>query len=100
MRLISDNVDTLTGMRITGVAGVVAHTREEFRAAMDDAVGDADVAVVIVTELLAKSYPDIADEVKLGRSMPLLVEVPDRHGTGRPPDFITAYVRDAIGLRI
>ena len=28
------------------------------------------------------------------------VEIPDRHGTGRKPDFITAYVNEAIGLKL
>jgi len=32
--------------------------------------------------------------------MPLLIEIPDRHGTGRRPDFITAYVNEAIGLKL
>ena len=29
MYLISDNVDTLAGMRLAGVEGVVAHTHDE-----------------------------------------------------------------------
>ena len=28
------------------------------------------------------------------------VEIPDRHGTGRKPDFITSYVNEAIGLKL
>ena len=32
--------------------------------------------------------------------MPLFVEIPDRHGTGRKPDFITSYVNEAIGLKL
>ena len=54
MYLISDNVDTLTGMRLAGVE----------------------------------------------RTMPLLIEIPDRHGTGRRKDFITSYVNEAIGLKL
>ena len=32
--------------------------------------------------------------------MPLLVEIPDRHGTGRRKDFITSYITEAIGLKL
>ena len=32
MYLISDNIDTLTGMRLAGVDGVVVHERNELRA--------------------------------------------------------------------
>ena len=36
MYLISDNVDTYTGMRLAGVDGVVVHEREELRKALED----------------------------------------------------------------
>ena len=32
MYLISDNIDTYTGMRLSGVEGVVVHEREELEA--------------------------------------------------------------------
>ena len=35
MYLISDNVDTLTGMRLAGIDGVVVHEREELRTAIE-----------------------------------------------------------------
>lgn len=35
MYLISDNVDTLTGMRLAGVEGVVVHGRKEAKAAVE-----------------------------------------------------------------
>ena len=36
MFLISDNVDTYTGMRLAGVDGVVVHEREELREALGE----------------------------------------------------------------
>ena len=62
--LISDNVDTLMGMHLAGINGVVVH------------------------------------ELKLNRKQPLIVEIPDRHGSGRAKDSITRYVREAIGVKI
>ena len=35
--LISDNVDTLAGMRLVGVRGVVVHEEDEVRAALEKA---------------------------------------------------------------
>lgn len=29
-----------------------------------------------------------------------LIEIPDRHGTGRAPDFITSFVNESIGLKL
>ncbi|MDR1801135.1 MAG: V-type ATP synthase subunit F [Lachnospiraceae bacterium] len=100
MFLISDNVDTLTGMRLSGVDGVVVHERDELRKAIEDAMNDADVGIVLLTEKFGREFPDLIDEIKLERTTPLLIEIPDRHGTGRKKDFITSYVNEAIGLKL
>jgi V/A-type H+-transporting ATPase subunit F len=53
-----------------------------------------------MTEKLGKEIPEIVDDIKLNRTFPLLLEIPDRHGSGRRPDFITAYINEAIGIKI
>lgn len=100
MYLISDNVDTLTGMRLAGVDGVVVHEKEEVRNALLQVMNDKTVGIVLLTEKLGRDFPDLLNEIKLKRKMPLLVEIPDRHGTGRKKDFITSYVNEAIGLKL
>ena len=100
MFLISDNVDTLTGMRLAGVDGVVVHEKEEVRNALLQVMNDKTVGIVLLTEKLGRDFPDLLNEIKLKRKMPLLVEIPDRHGTGRKKDFITSYVNEAIGLKL
>ena len=98
--LISDNVDTYTGMRLAGVDGVVVHEREELYQALQDALQDKTVGIVLLTEKLGREFPDMIDQFRLERKMPLLVEIPDRHGTGRSKDFITSYITEAIGLKL
>jgi len=100
MYLISDNTDTLTGLRMVGIPGTVAHTADEFTAALESVLQNPDIGILLVNEKLAKLYPEPVRDIKLNRSVPLLVEIPDRHGTGRAPDFITAYVREAIGVKL
>lgn len=100
MFLISDNVDTYTGMRLAGVDGVVVHKREELYEALQSAVHDKSIGIILLTEKFGREFPEIIDDVKLKRKMPLLVEIPDRHGTGRSQDFITSYVNEAIGLKL
>ena len=98
--LISDNTDTQTGLRLAGVEGVVVHERDAVRAAISTAVDDPGVAVLLITEKLAAIVPEQVDEMRLRLSRPLVVVIPDRHGTGRAPDSITRYIREAIGVRI
>ena len=100
MFLISDNVDTCTGMRLAGVDGIVVHEREELSRALQKVMTDSTIGIVLLTEKFGREFPEIIDEIRLNRKMPLIVEIPDRHGTGRRKDFITSYVNEAIGLKL
>lgn len=100
MYLISDNIDTLTGMRLAGVEGIVVHERNELKAELDKVLEDREIGIVLLTEKFGRNFPDLINEVKLNYSHKLFVEIPDRHGTGRKPDFITSYVNEAIGLKL
>lgn len=98
--LISDNKDTLVGMRLSGIPGVVVHKENELREALDGALQDEDIAVILITENLVKLCREYIYDLKLNRARPLIVEIPDRHGNGSVKDSITKYVRDAIGIKI
>lgn len=100
MFLISDNIDTYTGMRLAGVEGVVVHERNELKEALETTIANKEIGIILLTEKFGREFPDIIDDVKLNHKFPLIVEIPDRHGTGRRPDFITAYVNEAIGLKL
>ena len=100
MYLISDNIDTLTGMRLAGVEGVVVHEMQEVKEALDKVLADKEIGIVLLTEKFGRDFPDLINRVRLEHNFPLIVEIPDRHGTGRKPDFITAYVNEAIGLKL
>ena len=100
MYLISDNVDTYTGMRLAGVDGVVVHERDELKQALEKVLSDPTVGIVLLTEKFGREFPEIIDDVRLNHRLPLLVEIPDRHGTGRAEDFILSYVNEAIGLKL
>ncbi|MEE3419880.1 MAG: V-type ATP synthase subunit F [Lachnospiraceae bacterium] len=100
MYLISDNIDTLTGMRLAGIEGEVVHERDEFQKAMERACEDPEIAVLLVTEKFGRDWPDLVNAEKMSHRTPLIIDVPDRHGTGRRKDFITGYVNEAIGLKL
>ena len=70
MYLISDNVDTYTGMRLAGGDGVVIHERDELKQALEKVLSDPTVGIVLLTE-------------KFGQK-----------------DFITSYITEAIGLKL
>ena len=100
MFLISDNVDTKTGMRLAGIDGFVVHERDEVKHALKEALSDPEIGLVLITEKLAELISGEIYKLKLSYRTPLIVEIPDRHGTSKAEESITRYIRDAIGLKI
>lgn len=100
MYLISDNDDTLTGMRLAGVTGAVVHDQYALKMQLEKACADEEIAIIIITEKINRDFYELVNEHRLSKTLPLIVEIPDRHGTARPKDFITRYVREAIGVKI
>ena len=100
MYLISDNTDTCIGMKLAGVNGVVAHSYTHVKDELQHALEDKSIGIILITEKLSKQYPDLVNNIKLNRRIPIIIEIPDRHGTGRSSDFITSYIKEAIGLKL
>lgn len=98
--LISDNHDTSIGMRMAGIEGIVAHEAGEVEAALKEACADKEIGVVLITAKLMELCRQSIYERKLHGSLPLIVEVADRHGDGRVSDSITRYVNEAVGIKI
>ena len=88
------------GMHLAGIDGVVVHEDSEVRETLQKAMEMPDVAVILMTERLVQLCPELVYDLKLNRKQPLIVEIPDRHGSGRAKDSITRYVREAIGVKI
>ena len=98
--VITDSTDTQVGLRLAGIEGVVVRTPEEARAAIARAQADPEIGILLITEHLAAQYADLIAPLKLTAHTPLVVEIPDRHSTGRASDSITRYIREAIGVKL
>jgi V/A-type H+-transporting ATPase subunit F len=98
MFLVSDSTDTLTGLRLVGVEGVMAQTREELAQGLAQARQDTRVGIVGVTGKLFGLYPDVIKDFQDTWPMPLVVHIPDRHTGGQPTDFLSEYMREAMGI--
>ena len=97
---ISDNNDTLLGLRLAGIEGARADDRRAVQEALAGAMADSGIGIILITEKLAAQCGDLIDELKQRQTRTLVVEIPDRHGTGRSPDSITRYIREAIGVKL
>lgn len=97
---ISDNVDTFVGLKVAGIKGIVTHSSEEALKIVEELRNNKEISLIILTEKIADLIPYKLKELKLSKTGPLIVEIPDRHGTMRGEDSIVRYVKESIGVKI
>ncbi len=98
--LVSDNIDTLVGMRLAGVEGCVVHGYDETVKAIDEALKAKDLGVLLVTEKIADMASEYIRKLKLTLNTPLITQIPDRHGRSDVAQNINSLVSESIGLKL
>ncbi|MBC8449902.1 MAG: V-type ATP synthase subunit F [Chloroflexi bacterium] len=98
--LVIGNQDAVWGFALAGVRGQVATTAEELNRALDAALSDEEVGIVLVTEDVANLARRRVDTLRVSSAVPLVVEIPGPEGPrpDRPP--LSEVIRRTIGVRI
>tara|TARA_Y100000588_G_C13891362_1_gene768826 strand:- start:339 stop:644 length:306 start_codon:yes stop_codon:yes gene_type:complete len=96
--LISDNKETLIGMRLTGISGVILETRAEIVKKIDALIADKEVGIIMITGGIMKVAEEEIMERKLVESETLIIQIP---GTAdhADEDRMARYIRESIGLK-
>lgn len=98
--LISDNRDTWVGMKLAGIEGVMLHEKQDILDTMKKLMKDEEIGIIIVTEKIVDLASEEIMNWKLKKARPLIIEIPDRHGSSRSENAITNYIRESVGIRI
>lgn len=91
---------TILGLRLVGIEGLVANTRDEALAALNEAVAKKELGVVLITEALAAGIRDELETRLYGFGFPLVLEIPGPSGAGTNRPDIEDIIRRAIGVSI
>lgn len=97
--LISDNKDTIIGLRLATIEGVLAEKREDIERYFDQAVKDNNIGIIIITEKIFEEINERVLDLKKSGNLKLVVTIPDSTGL-RDKDFIMKYIKDSIGIKI
>ena len=97
---MSDNIDTQLGMKLSGIECVVIHTVQEVEQQLSEVRKNSEIGILLITEKLVNLCPDLISDYKLNRKRPLIVEIPDRHGTSDISNSIARYIKEAVGIDI
>lgn len=97
--LISDNKDTIIGLRLANIDGVLAETRADIEKYFNQAVDNKNIGIIIITEKIFEEIKEKVLELKKRGDNKLIVTIPDRTGL-RDKNFIMKYVKESIGIKI
>jgi V/A-type H+/Na+-transporting ATPase subunit F len=98
-RVIGDE-EAVLGFGMVGVKGYAVSTKEETAAAFDQAISDADVGIIIMTETAADLIRNRVDRYLFSREFPLIVEIPGRGGRDPNRPGLREMVNKAIGIHV
>ena len=96
--LISDNAETLIGMRLAGISGEQMDDREAIIKKIDELIKNPQVGIIMITEGIMKKAENEIMERKLREAETLIVRIPDTMEEA-DDDRIAKYIRDSIGLK-
>ncbi len=98
--LVIGNQDAVRGFALAGVRGQIVTTAGELNHALDAALADEEVGIVLVTEDVADMARQRVDTLRVHSTVPLVVEIPGPEGPrpDRPP--LSEVIRRTIGVRI
>ncbi len=96
--LLTDDVDTLVGMRLAGIDGKLVGTRDEVLSAIEKSKGD-EIGMLLVTPNVADMCASELVELKK-QNKPLITIIPDSNPDNNPTDSVSDYIRDAVGIKI
>lgn len=98
--VIADNIQTITGMRLAGISGVMIGEDDDFTQALDQAVSDDEIGIIMISPALIKAHQQAVDAIRFNRSTPLIVEI---EGPLEDPDGKTSIaetIQHAIGISL
>ncbi|MDD6275588.1 MAG: V-type ATP synthase subunit F [Clostridia bacterium] len=97
--MICDNSDTAVGLRLAGVESCMADEADKVEEKLAELADDSDIGIILINETLCSRCQNVVTQFRKTHSLPLLVEIPDSESKGTG-DSISAYVREAVGVKI
>jgi vacuolar-type H+-ATPase subunit F/Vma7 len=92
--------DTVWGFALAGVGGQIVATPQEAQRALDAALADAEVGIVLVTEDVAAMTGGRVDTLMVRSARPLVIVIPGPGGPRPDRPTLSELIRQTIGVRM
>ncbi|MGL4524953.1 MAG: V-type ATP synthase subunit F [Spirochaetia bacterium] len=92
--------ESAIAFRMAGVETALSTTEQEALTALNTAIADETIAIILITETAAQLIQDVVNQYIFALDFPLICEIPG--ASGRLPDRMTLHemANHAIGVKI
>ncbi len=94
------NPEAVQGFSLVGAHGQAAASAEDVNQALDNALADKDIGIILVTMDVSRLVEARMDRLKLRSTVPLVVEIPGPEGVSPDQPTLSDIVLRAIGIKI
>jgi V/A-type H+/Na+-transporting ATPase subunit F len=98
--LVIGHPKAVLGYSLVGVAGQLATNADETNQALDGALADAEIGIILVTGDVAAMIGPRMDDLRLHSTVPLVVEIPAPADVQPEQPSLNDVVFRAIGVKI
>lgn len=98
--MVIGHTDAVRGFALVGVQGHIVTTAEEVNTALDTALRDASIGIILITEEAAALVRQRVNQLAMRTAVPLLMEIP---GPGGPPadrQKLDEMIQRTTGIRL
>ena len=98
--LVIGHPEAVLGFSLVGLHGQVATSAAQANQALDTALADPDIGILLVTNEVAGLIGARMNQLKLRSNVPLVVEIPGPAGVPADQPSLDELVFRAIGVKI
>ncbi len=98
--MVIGHPEAVLGFSLAGIHGQAATTTDEANQALDAALANHEIGIILVTGETARLIGPRMDKLKLRSNVPLVVEIPGPEGIPVDQPTLNELVFRAIGVKI
>jgi V/A-type H+-transporting ATPase subunit F len=98
--MVIGHPDAVLGFSLAGMGGRTATSASEANLALDEALGQTEIGIILVTDDVAAMIKPRMEQLKMHSTIPLVVEIPAPEDVRPPNPPLGEVVKRAIGIKI
>ena len=98
--MVIGHTDAVRGFALVGVQGRVAATAEEVNAALDEALRDAGIGIILITDAAAALVRERVNRLAARTAIPLVMQIPGPGGPQADQQNLSEMIRRTTGIRL